>query len=81
MFRNLFASRTSGVKTRKPTRRVARKTTNRLELESLEGRLLLARFPDFSLPDLHPSTPTSGQNVGPSAFRGSVSGYYFTNPG
>ena len=39
------------------------------------------RAPDFSLPDLHPSTPTSGQNIGLSTFLGNVSGYYFANAG
>lgn len=60
--------------------RIARKP---LELELLESRVVPAaiRYPDFSLADLHPGTPTSGQLVGPSAFRGDVSGYYFTNPG
>lgn len=54
-----------------------------LSVEHLEGRLVPAatRYPDFSLPDLHPSTPTRGQNLGPVTYRGSVSGYYFTNPG
>jgi hypothetical protein len=49
----------------------------------LESRLVPAatRYPDFLLPDLHPGTPTSGQQVGPATFRGDVSGYYFTNPG
>jgi hypothetical protein len=59
----------------------ARKATTRLELEPLEGRLAPATLPEFSLPDLHPSTPTSGQNIGPATFRGDVSGYYFANPG
>ena len=52
-------------------------------LELLEGRLAPAatRYPEFLLPDLHPGTPTSGQDLGPATFRGIVSGYYFTNPG
>lgn len=55
----------------------------RPEFELLESRLAPAatRYPEFTLRDLHPSTPTSGQDLGPATFRGTVSGYYFTNPG
>lgn len=52
-----------------------------LELELLEGRLVPTKVPSFSLPDLHPSTPTHGQNISPSTFFGNASGYYFANPG
>jgi hypothetical protein len=52
-------------------------------LEMLESRVVphATRYPNFSLPDLHPTTPTSGQNIGPSTLVGTVSGYYFTNSG
>lgn len=36
---------------------------------------------DFQLVDLNPNSPTHDQPLGPSAFAGSVSAYYFTNPG
>lgn len=63
--------------------RNSRNSTQRLELEWLESRAVPSgtRLPEFSLPDQHPSTPTSGQNIGPATFRGDVSGYYFANPG
>jgi hypothetical protein len=53
-----------------------------LNLERLEGRVVPAvRYPDFQLPDLNPNSSTSGQNVGPSDYIGTVSGYYFTSAG
>lgn len=32
---------------------------------------------DFSLPDVNPASPTSGQNVSPRDFQGRVSAWYF----
>jgi hypothetical protein len=59
-----------------------RNATARLHLERLEGRVVPAvRYPDFQLPDLNPNSSTSGQNVGPSDYIGTVSGYYFTSAG
>lgn len=55
--------------------------TRQLELELLEARVVPTKVPNFSLPDLHPSTPTHGQNISPSTFFGDASGYYFANPG
>jgi hypothetical protein len=83
MMNNWLTSRKSYLGSSRPTGSRAKTTRMHLEVEWLEGRLVptATRYPDFALPDLHPSTPTTGQNVGPVAFRGTVSGYYFTNPG
>lgn len=36
-----------------------------------------ALLPDFSLPDVNPNSPSYGQDLGPSMFRGQVSAWYF----
>jgi hypothetical protein len=53
----------------------------RLVFDVLENRISPAVLPDFSLPDLSPTSPTSGQMIDPSMFRGEVSAFYFTDPG
>jgi hypothetical protein len=34
-------------------------------------------MPEFSLSDVNPASPTSGQAIGPSTLRGKVTGWYF----
>jgi hypothetical protein len=53
----------------------------RPRLEYLESRLAPASFPDFSLVDLSPTSPSSGQLIDPANYLGEVSAYYFMNPG
>jgi hypothetical protein len=53
----------------------------RPSLEHLESRLAPASLADFSLVDLSPTSPSSGQLIDPANFRGEVSAYYFMNPG
>ncbi|MCU0701874.1 MAG: hypothetical protein MUC96_35675 [Myxococcaceae bacterium] len=36
-------------------------------------------LPAFALLDVNPASPTSGQQVGPTRYRGKVSGWYFTH--
>lgn len=36
-------------------------------------------MPEFALADVNPASATSGQQVGPSRYRGQVSGWYFTH--
>ena len=36
-------------------------------------------MPEFALTDVNPASATSGQQVGPSRYRGKVSGWYFTH--
>ncbi|MDX2009434.1 MAG: hypothetical protein SFW67_04550 [Myxococcaceae bacterium] len=36
-------------------------------------------LPAFALLDVNPGSPTSGQSVGPTRYRGKVSGWYFTH--
>lgn len=63
--------------------RGSRLPKRKLELELLEDRLVPAgvHYPEFSLPDLNPNSPTSGHSVSPAMYRGEVSGYYFANAG
>jgi hypothetical protein len=53
----------------------------RPSLEHLESRLSPASLHAFSLVDLSPTSPTSGQVIDPANYRGEVSAYYFMNPG
>jgi hypothetical protein len=53
----------------------------RPSLELLESRLAPANLSAFSLVDLSPTSPTSGQVIDPAHYRGEVSAYYFMNPG
>ncbi len=50
-------------------------------LEHLESRLAPAGLPSFSLVDLSPTSPTSGQLISPANFHDGVSAYYFMDPG
>jgi hypothetical protein len=36
-------------------------------------------LPAFALLDVNPASTTSGQSVGPTRYRGKVSGWYFTH--
>jgi hypothetical protein len=36
-------------------------------------------LPAFALLDVNPASATSGQSVGPTRYRGQVSGWYFTH--
>lgn len=36
-------------------------------------------LPDFALLDVNPASTTSGQAIGPTRYRGKVSGWYFTH--
>jgi hypothetical protein len=53
----------------------------RPSLELLESRLAPASFANFSLVDLSPTSPTSGQVIEPANYRGEVGAYYFMDPG
>ena len=53
----------------------------RPSLEHLEHRLAPAGLPAFSLVNLSPTSPSSGQVIDPANFQGEVSAYYFMDPG
>ena len=53
----------------------------RPSLEHLESRLAPAGLADFSLVDLSPTSPSSGQLINPANFHEGVSAYYFMDPG